>query len=83
MKKKNFLAALFFSALVFGAFSQSVGANVDLNTYYQYPLSVGFEYQSLTPFTSLNGPYSIFDAAGTVTMPIPWQPVFQPFARLG
>lgn len=83
MLKKNGLIVLVLAFIVSRGFAQTGGSGVDLNTYYQYPLSVGFEYQSLTPFTSLNGPYNIFDAAGTVTLPIPGQPVLQPFARLG
>jgi tetratricopeptide (TPR) repeat protein len=63
--------------------SQASGPSVDLDSYYRFPLSIGFEYQSLTPLTSLNMPYSIFDAAGTVTMPLPAMPVLQPFVRLG
>jgi tetratricopeptide (TPR) repeat protein len=56
---------------------------VDLNEYYKFPVAVGFEYQSLTPFSALNVPYSIFDLAGVVTVPIPGIPVLQPYARAG
>ena len=65
------------------AWGQSAGSEVDLNTYYQFPLSIGFEYQSLTPFSSFNVPYSIFDAAGTVTLPFRSLPVLQAFVRGG
>ncbi len=58
-------------------------SSVDLNEYYKFPVSVGFEYQSLSPFTVLNVPYSIFDLAGIVTVPLPGIPVLQPFVRAG
>jgi tetratricopeptide (TPR) repeat protein len=81
---KTRLAAVIIVTLIASqAHAQSASAAIDLNDYYKYPVAVGFEYQSLSPFTVLNVPYSIFDLAGVVTVPVPGMPVLQPYARAG
>jgi tetratricopeptide (TPR) repeat protein len=82
---RSFIKVLCAAGLCFSgsAFAQAQESGIDLNSYYRFPLSIGFEYQSLTPLSSLNVPYSIFDAAGKVTMPIPGMPVLQPYAKIG
>lgn len=55
----------------------------NLNDYYRFPISVGVEYQSLTPFTSYNTDYNIIDLSGEVRYPIPSIPVLQPFVHAG
>jgi tetratricopeptide (TPR) repeat protein len=62
---------------------QAADTSVDLNEYYKFPVSIGFEYLSLNPFSLLNVPYTIFDLAGTLTVPIPGIPMLQPYARAG
>jgi hypothetical protein len=63
--------------------SQAADTSVDLNQYYRFPVSVGVEYQGLSALSALNVPYTIYDIAGTVTVPIPSLPVLQPFLRAG
>ncbi len=58
---------------------------VDLNRYYQFPFSVGVEYQSLTPLVTypIGSPYTLFDLALSLRWPIPVLPVLQPTLRAG
>jgi tetratricopeptide (TPR) repeat protein len=55
----------------------------DLNSFYRFPFSIGLSYQALTPLTSYNSDYNIFDIAGEVRYPLPSKPVLQPFFRGG
>ncbi len=55
----------------------------DLNIRYAFPLSLGAEYQMLTPFGAYAGGYNVFEAGLSVRVPIPGAPTFQPVARLG
>ena len=43
--------------------------SVDYNEYYRFPLSIGGEYQSLSPFAEYNKDYSIYhvDAAKQIS----------------
>ncbi len=63
------------------AFSQD--KSIDYNTYYRYPISVGVEYQSLTPFADYGGDYNIYELAAHVRWPFLKTPVFIPTARVG
>jgi hypothetical protein len=79
---RRFLSFLSILALVAGtAFAQQ--ASTDYNEFYRFPLSIGFFYQGLTPFSAYNTPYTIYDIGADVRIPIPTVPVLQPFARLG
>lgn len=68
-------------ALSTGLFSQNTV--IDYNQYYRFPLSVGIEYQNLSPLSDYASSYSIFDLSGNIRVPIPSRPVFQPSFRLG
>ena len=57
--------------------------SVDYNEYYRFPLSIGIEYQSLSPFADYKKNYSIFEVATNVLIPIPTVPSLQPYLRLG
>jgi hypothetical protein len=63
------------------AFPQSTELNY--NTYYRFPLSLGVEYQSLTPFTAYGSQYNIFDLSVQLRWPIPSLPVLQPTLKAG
>jgi hypothetical protein len=76
------LASILLCAAAAG-WSQAAAVPVDLNEYYRYPVSIGFEYQGLSALSALNVPYTIYDLAGTVTVPIPGVPVLQPYLRAG
>ena len=58
---------------------------LDLNSYYQFPVSLGAEYQSLMPATAYpwGAPYSVFDISLNVRVPIRPLPVLQPLGRIG
>jgi len=56
---------------------------IDYNSYYQFPLAVGVEYQNLSPFAAYGSSYNIFDLGLNVRWPIRRAPVWQPAARLG
>ncbi len=60
-------------------------SQVDLNSYYQFPLSVGVEYQSLTPLVTYpsGGPFTVLDLGLSLRWPIPPLPVLQPTVRAG
>ncbi len=81
MSKKLFsLAALLLFALP-SVYPQAAGA--DLNEFYQFPIGIAVEYQTLTPLAAYNTPYNIFDVAGQITVPLPMLPVLQPYLRGG
>jgi len=56
---------------------------INYNTYYRYPVSIGVEYQNLTPFANYGGNYNIFDLSALVRWPFLKTPVLVPMARLG
>lgn len=65
----------------FAAFGQD--EQVNLNTYYRFPLSLGIEYQSYSPFAQYGSSYNIFEIAGNVRWPIPPIPILQLNAKGG
>jgi tetratricopeptide (TPR) repeat protein len=58
-------------------------AAVDYNEYYRFPLSVGVEYQNLTPVGGHELEFSAFDIAADLRYPVPGVPVLQPYLRGG
>lgn len=57
--------------------------SVDYNQYYRFPLSIGVEYQSLSPFAEYKKDYNIFEVASNILVPLPRLPSIQPYFRLG
>jgi hypothetical protein len=57
----------------------------DLDEYYRFPISVGVEYQTLSPVTAYEwgSPFSIYDLSAVVRVPLPSLPVLQPILRFG
>jgi tetratricopeptide (TPR) repeat protein len=55
----------------------------DLNSRYRFPLSLGVEYQSLSPFAGYGVSFNIFDISATLRRPLPALPVLQPALRVG
>ncbi|MBN2050045.1 MAG: tetratricopeptide repeat protein [Spirochaetales bacterium] len=84
MMKKKMILFLSISVLVLTGFLAAQDT-VNLNDYYKFPLSVGVEYQSLTPLSAFEegGPYTAFEAAINVRIPIPAFPLLQPAVRGG
>jgi len=57
---------------------------IDFNDVYRFPLSIGFEYQSLSPFTDYGfAPTAYYDLSASVRFPLPKLPSLQPFAKAG
>ena len=59
------------------------GKDSNYNDFYRFPLSIGLEYQSLTPLQSYDADYTVFDVAFDFRYPIPALTVLQPFLRAG
>jgi hypothetical protein len=81
VQKVSFLILFFSTFATIQGYGQERG--VDYNTYYQFPISCGIEYQMLNPFGSYGGTFNIFDISAQVRYPIPTLPVLQPTAHLG
>lgn len=65
----------------FHVFAEDKG--VDYNTYYQYPLSMGIEYQMLNPFSEYGSDFNIFEASAVFRLPLGFAPSLQPLLQLG
>jgi len=76
----QFLLVCFFFASCL-AFAQQSGPS--FNTYYRFPLSLGVEYQSLSPFAAYGSQYNIFDLSLQLRWPIPPVPFLQPTLKAG
>ena len=63
--------------------NESTPSNEGLNNRYRFPLSLGVEYQSLSPFATYGATFNIFDISATVRRPIPSMPVLRPALRAG
>lgn len=69
---------LYFLAGIVSAFPQEVQpARKNYNRYYQFPLSIGAEYQMLTPFSEYGNSFNVFQASGIVRWPLPFLPILQ------
>ena len=57
--------------------------DTNFNDYYQFPFSLGVEYQSMQPLNSYDEDYNIFDIAADLRYPLPKRPTIQPFLKAG
>jgi len=58
--------------------------NIDLNSYYAYPWSLGFSFENITPYGGTQVQPSVYyGISGNVRIPLPFAPIFQPFAKVG
>lgn len=78
------------SLVLLGSFGAAIPAHaqakeIDYNTYYRFPISVGVEYQNLSPFATyeFGSPFSVYDLSLQVRWPIPPLPILQPTAKVG
>ena len=69
--------------LASGSLVFAQGKEIDYNTYYQFPLSLGVEYQSISPFAPYGSTFGISDLSVNVRWPIPPYPFLQPLLRIG
>jgi len=49
-----------------------------LDSYYRYPVSIGGQYQSLSPFGGFRSDFDLYDLAALVRYPLPGLPEVQP-----
>src|SRR4030042_7192266 len=79
-------SALLAAGLLLAGLSRPASAQeqkIDFNDRYPFPLSIGVEYQPLTPLRTYNGDYTIFELSTDVRYPLPRWPVLQSFLRGG
>jgi hypothetical protein len=83
--KKVYLYTIAISCILLFSTIQALGQEGELNynTYYRYPLSLGVEYQSLNNLSDYGGDYNIYEIAAHVRWPFLKSPVFIPTARIG
>ncbi len=55
----------------------------NLNFYYHFPVSVGVEYQNLSPFSSYSSNFNSYEVNASLHWPLPRLPVLQPTLNLG
>ena len=63
-----------------GAFARDV---TDYDSYYRHVLSVGLEYDSLSPPNEFATGYRAYEIAGVVRYPLPFLPILQPLVQAG
>jgi hypothetical protein len=57
---------------------------IDLNSYYAFPWSMGFSFENITPYGGTQiQPSVYYGLSGNVRVPLPFAPAFQPFAKVG
>ena len=78
---KNSSLLFFLCLIAAAAFPQEQRLNY--NDRYRFPLSIGVEYQTLTPLRTYNGDYTIFEISADVRYPLPRLPELQSFLRGG
>ncbi len=75
-----FLGLWFLAAVVL---LPAQGTGSDFNLRYRFPLSLGVEYQSLSPFAAYGSVYNVFDLSANLRWPLPALPVLQPTLKAG
>ena len=83
MKKTGTYAILGFLYLIIAANGLAEDTGEDLNYYYRFPISAGFEYQVYSPFGEYSATFNIFDLSISARIPIPGLPILQPTAKAG
>jgi hypothetical protein len=59
------------------------GSSLDSNTYYRFPVSIGAEFESLTPLGAFGTGFSVLGASSFLRIPIPSIPWIQPLVQGG
>jgi tetratricopeptide (TPR) repeat protein len=83
LSRRRHALYLAFCFLFAAAISFALGNELNFNTYYRFPLSLGVEYQSLSPFAAYGSQYNIFDLSANLRWPIPSIPILQPTLKAG
>ncbi len=68
-------------ALSWAAYGQD--GRPDLDEYYRFPLSVGLEFEQLTPFNDYSADFNATELAVSVCAPLRFNASLQPLVRLG
>jgi len=81
--KLNLMIIILLLAVITLPISAETG-DVDLNSYYAYPVSAGAYYHPLSAIgNSALADFSIYEFSGEVRIPLPWIPSLQPLVRGG
>ena len=85
MKYKPHFAAVLAGLIMLAASSVLCAEEdrTDYNGYYQYPFSMGVEYQAVTPFSAYGPDFNIYEAAANFRLPLTDAPVLQPLLQIG
>jgi len=78
---KVYVTFYFFLFLLSFLFTQNTSINY--NDYYRFPLSIGVEYQSLSPFSDYASDFNIFDISTNLRLPLPPVSTIQLLLKLG
>jgi hypothetical protein len=81
VQKVTLFSVIILAFATIHAYSQET--QIDYNSYYRFPISIGVEYQSLSPFADYGSNFNIYEIAAHLRWPIPRIPVLQPTLRLG
>ncbi len=81
MNKKVFILIMVLILISTTLFAQD--AAINYNTHYRFPVSIGVEYQSLSPFAEYGSTFNIYEVSGALRVPIPPVPVLQPTLKFG
>lgn len=82
MKQFIFIFLLIF-IIIFRLFSTDVNKIQNLNAYYQFPVSIGTEYEILSPFGNYGQWFNIYKITANIRIPLPFFPVIQPVIEGG
>ncbi|UCB46728.1 MAG: tetratricopeptide repeat protein, partial [Spirochaetota bacterium] len=80
---KVFVSLFVFTSSIFPIQILSQEQGLDYNKHYQFPISLGVEYQTLSPFATYGSNFNIYEISAIARYPIPSLPVLQPTLKLG
>lgn len=67
----------------FVSFFPGAQEKTDFNRYYEFPFSMGFSYQGITPFAEYGSYFNVYELAGTFHRPLQGDPRMQMLFQLG
>ena len=80
---KVFVSLFVFTCSIFPIQALSRDQGLDYNKHYQFPISLGVGYQTLSPFATYGSNFNIYEISAIARYPIPTSPVLQPTLKLG
>ena len=85
MCKRKIYPVILFIIYIFGSINVSAEPNekTNYNIYYQFPFSMGVEYNSVSPFSAYGSAFNIFEIAASFRLPLSSIPSLQPSLQIG